>query len=94
MTTDYVDSRYIEVVKLSDLNSHCVVEAMEAIFARHGILELLISDNGPQYVSGEFMQSRSGYSFTHVTSSPKHSPSNGAAERAVQTVKLMLKKRV
>ena len=44
------------------------------------------------YSSEEFAKFSVQYGFTHVTSSPKYARSNGVAERAVETVKQMLKK--
>ena len=58
---------------------------MKSHFPRHGILELLTSDNGPQYASEEFRK-------LPVTSSPRYQQSNGAAERAVQMIKSITKK--
>ena len=64
---------------------------MKPIFARHGIPDVLVSDNGPQYASQEFKDSATAYDFRHVTSSPHHSQGNGEAERAVKTIKRLLK---
>ena len=58
----------------------------------HGIPETLISDNGPQFVSQEFIQFARSYDLCHVTSSPQFPQSNGHAERAIQTVKNLLRK--
>ena len=51
-----------------------------------------MSDNGPQYSSEQFTEFASHYGFTHITSSPKYPQSNGAAKRAVQTIKDILKR--
>ena len=52
---------------------------MKAVFSRHGIPDLLISDNGPQYQSHEMKQYSQAYGFMHVTSSPHYPQSNGEA---------------
>ena len=62
------------------------------MFSRYDIPETLISDNGPQYKSIEFLMFMEEYGISRVTSSPRYPMSNGEAERAVQTVKTLLKK--
>jgi hypothetical protein len=75
-------------------------EQPEKFFCKVGIPEKVISDNGPQYSNTcnlfdsnhEFKQFAKEWGFQHVTSSPEFPQSNGAAERAVQTAKRILKK--
>ena len=62
---------------------------LKQIFARHGIPELPVSDNGRQFSSREFNDFASTCGFSHVTSSPRYPQSNGEAERAVQRVKAL-----
>ena len=64
---------------------------MKSVFSRHGIPETVVTDNGPQYSSQEFAAFANQYGFTHTTSSPHFPQSNGHAERAVKTVKKLLK---
>ena len=91
LVIDYY-SRYIEVAKLSSMTSQNIVQHLKSIFARHGIPETVVSDNGPQYSAALFKSFSEQYGFTHVTSSPKYPQANGAAERAVRTVKGLLNK--
>lgn len=65
---------------------------MKSCFARHGIPDKVISDNGPQFRSAEFLKFSSNYGFKHQTSSPRYPQANGEVERAVRTVKSLLKK--
>ena len=78
-------SRYPEVIQLRSTTSGGVVEALKAIFARHGIPETVISDNGPQYASEEFAKFAVEYSFKHITSSPHFPQRNGHVERSVKS---------
>ena len=50
LIVDYY-SRWIEVAKLAKATAAEVVRHTSSIFARHGIPELVISDNGPQYTA-------------------------------------------
>ena len=86
LLVDYF-SRWIEVRKLCSLQSRDTIEAIKSIFSTHGICEVVISDNGPQFASEEFLKFTEEYGFTHVTSSPRYPKANGEAERAVGTVK-------
>ncbi|UYV79808.1 K02A2.6-like [Cordylochernes scorpioides] len=65
------------------------------IFARHGIPDIVISDNGPQFRpsrTSAFTKFASEVGFRHITSSPKHPQSNGQAEAAVKIVENLKKK--
>ncbi len=84
--------RYFEVAKLTSTTSGDVIDHFKSIFARHGIPEVVRSDNGPQFASEIFRQFAQDWGFSHVTSSPHFPQSNGEAERAVRTVKSLLKK--
>ena len=90
VVVDYF-SRFPEVIQLRSTTSQSVINSLKAIFARHGIPETLRPDNGPQFVSQEFTEFSSDYQFTHITSSPHFSSSNGQAERTVQPIKRLIK---
>ncbi len=92
LIVDYY-SRYVEVIALrKDTSSSAVIQALKTIYARHGIPDEVRSDNGPQYHSKEFAQFAKEWGFKHTTSSPRYPQSNGEVERAVRTVKDILKK--
>ena len=65
---------------------------MKTLFARHGVPEVVKSDNGPQYSSGELAEFAKTWGFRHVTSSPFYPQSNGLVERTVRKAKSILTK--
>ena len=84
--------RFVEIAKLTSTTSTNVITHLKSVFACHGIPQVLMSDNGPQYSAEAFEKFAKRYGFQHQTSSPKYPQANGAAERAVKTVKQLLKK--
>ena len=91
LLVDYY-SNFVEVEKLDSLTTSGVIQMMKRNIARYGIMDTLVSDNGPQFASREFAEFASIYGVSHNTSSPLRAQSNGLAERSIQTVKkLMLK---
>ena len=84
--------KYFELTQLKDSTSATLINCLQQHMSRHGIPEILYSDNGPKFSSLEFRQFAKSYQFQHVTSSPRFPQSNGLAERTVQTAKKLLKK--
>ena len=78
IVVDYF-SRYIEILKLSTTSSASIITALESIFSRQGIPDVLVTDNGPQYTS---------VSFPHLTISTTKPVARiilkGMARRSVQ----------
>lgn len=91
LIVDYF-SKFVEVEKLTNLTSECVIERMKNIFSRQGIPEMCCTDNGPEFSSRLFTCFSRKWRFKHNTSSPRYPQSNGQVERAIQTVKAMLRK--
>ena len=85
-------SNYFELTQLKDSTSASVINCLKQHTSRHGIPEVLHSDNGPEFSSLKFQQFAKQYQFQHVTSSPRLPQSNGLLERTVQTAKKLLKK--
>ena len=76
----------------SAVSSSCVIEELRTLFARFGLPEMIVSDNGTCFVSREFEEFLRKNGVKHTTSAPYHPSSNGLAERAVQVIKRGLKK--
>ena len=91
LVTNYF-SPYVEVAKLSHTTLPDVVVHLKFMFARHTILDQLLSNNGPQFSATSFAKFTEEYGFTHITTSPRYPQANGQVERAVQTAKNLLKK--
>jgi len=85
-------SDWVEIDVLPNTLTSIVVQQTKAHFARFGIPEYLVTDNGPQYISTEYKQFASEYGFEHVTSSPYWPQGNGKAEVAMKIVKRMYQK--
>ena len=85
-------SRWIEVTEMKDLTSKATISALTKIFSTHGYPDVVVSDNGPQFAVHDFSTFATDCQFIHVTSSPRYPKANGEAERAVGTIKRLLKK--
>ena len=83
---------WVKIDILPNTLTATVVQLTKAHFARFGIPERLITDNGPQFISTEYKQFASEYGFEHATSSPYWPQGNGKAEAAVKIVKRMYQK--
>ena len=90
IVVDYF-SKYPEFVSVLSKSASSVVQAMKIIFARHGIPEIVVTDNVP-FNSKTFKDFSKSWDFRLVTSSPRYPKSNGEAERYVGIIKMMLRK--
>ena len=92
ITVDYL-TNFWEVDHLNrDTSSSNVIRKLKMNFARYGIPQVLVSDNGPQFISKEFKLFTKNWGMLHELSSPYHPQSNGKAESAVKTVKSLMSK--
>ncbi len=91
VSCDYF-TNFIEVESITNVTTRGVCKAFKVMFARYGVPDVLVTDNGPQFASSEFEDFAKTWGFEHVTSSPRYPQSNGKAENAVKTVKRLFKK--
>ena len=89
VVVDYY-SRWLEVCQLRSTTSTAIVNKLRHIFASHGIPEVLVTDNGPQFFCREFRSFAKDFDFHHKTSSPGYPQANGEAESAVKIAKKLL----
>ncbi|XP_035890568.1 uncharacterized protein K02A2.6-like [Anopheles stephensi] len=85
-------SKWPEIYKTSSTTTSATISMLRNIFARFGMPETLVSDNGPQFTSSLFEEFCNSNGIDHVTTAPFHPQSNGQAERFVDTLKRALRK--
>ena len=77
---------------MSSITSTKTIEILHTVFATRGLPQKIVTDNGPSFVSQEFEAFLTVNGIKHITSAPYHPSTNGLAERAVQTMKLGLRR--
>lgn len=87
-------SKWVDVKPIHSTTAQSTMDELRLIFAEHGILEILVSDNGPPFQSEEFSKFMKLNGIKHVLMPAYHPASNGAAERTVRVVKEALLKQV
>ena len=87
-----VHFKWIESFSTKNATSTVVIDCLRSVFARFGVPNTVVTDNGTCFVSSEFEEYLKSNGIKHYKSAPYHPASNGLAERAVQTVKRGLKK--
>ena len=90
LTVDYLSS-YFEIDRLPSKRVCDIVYCLKQHFSRHGIPEVVFSDNNP-FNSREFKVFAANYEFRHDTSSPRYPQSNGKTESTVKTAKRLMTK--
>ena len=91
IVVDYT-SKYFKISLLPNTLSETAINHTKSIFASNGIPEIVISDNGPQFISDEYDKFAKSWGFDHDFSGPEYPQSNGMVERTIQTVKKTLRK--
>nr|XP_037272788.1 uncharacterized protein K02A2.6-like [Rhipicephalus microplus] len=85
-------SKWIEVFPVSTPSAEATISCMHSMFANQGLPDVVVSDNGPAFTSELYSTFLKKNGVRRMLVPPYHSASNGAAERAVQTVKNKLRK--
>jgi len=85
-------SNFWEIDHLPDTKAGTVIKKLKCNFARQGIPDIVISDNGPQFACEKFTNFANEWGFEHRPGSPGHQQTNGKAEAAVKDAKRLLRK--
>ena len=84
-------SKWPELQNMNSTTSQGTIEAICTLFGRYGLPTQLVSENGSQFTSSEFVHFLRANGVKHIRSAPYHPSSNGQAERFVQTIKRSLR---
>ena len=84
-----VDSftKWPEIFATPDMTELTLINTLRNVFARFGIPETLVSDNGPSLIAKGLEQWLFNCGCEHITSAEYHPKSNGLAERMVRSFK-------
>ncbi|UYV69861.1 K02A2.6-like [Cordylochernes scorpioides] len=85
-------TKWLEIVIIKDITSRTIIGHLREIFARFGLPELLVTDNGRQFDSSEFEEFTKINGIRHTKTSPYNPSTNGLAERYVREFKNSLRK--
>ncbi|XP_062540738.1 uncharacterized protein K02A2.6-like [Armigeres subalbatus] len=85
-------SKWVEIVKTKSTTTSTTIGILRSLFARFGMPETLVSDNGSQFASADFRRYYLENGVQHITTAPYHPQSNGQAERFVDIFKRSVKK--
>ena len=83
---------YVGMMEVGQTSSQQTVQVLRDIFSLEGLPNTIVTDNGPQFTSTIFEEFCRTHSIQHITSPAYHPPSNGEAERFVQTFKKAVEK--
>jgi transposase InsO family protein len=77
---------------MKDITTRTTSEKLHGIFATRGLPEIVVSNNGPTFVSNDLEQLMARNGIRHIKNVPYHPFSNECAEGAVQPFKPAMKK--
>ena len=83
-------SKWPEVFMMTQTTASKTIALLRQTFAAYGLPDQVVTDNGPQFMSEEFVTFLKSQGVKHVQSAPYHAASNGLAERFVQSLKQAL----
>ena len=76
-------SKWPEICMTDSTTAETTIKQLQQIFATHGLLLQIVTDNGTQFVANKFQQFCLSQGIQHTTTVPYHPLSNGEAERSV-----------
>ena len=77
---------------MSPTTASATVITLRSLFARFGLPDQVVTDNGPQFIAGVFKEFLNTNMIKHTLCPLYHPSTNGLAERHVQTFETLRKK--
>ena len=78
---------FLEIDRGYSTTSGTLVKKLKGHFARYGIPDEVVSDNGTQFLAEDFRDFAQVHGFKHTRNSPHYARSNDKAESAVKKAK-------
>ncbi|XP_026581555.1 uncharacterized protein LOC113454394, partial [Pseudonaja textilis] len=85
-------SNWLEVSTMRTTTTEAVIDKLNRLFATHGLPDVIVSDNGPQFTAILFEKYLAERGIRHALTSTAHPAANGRAERMVQYTKKAIQK--
>ncbi|XP_055688348.1 uncharacterized protein K02A2.6-like [Lutzomyia longipalpis] len=85
-------SKWPEIFRTPSTTSTQTIQRLQETFARNGLPETIVSDNGTQFVSEEFAEFCRTNGIQHLKTNPYCPYSNGQCERLVDSLKRSMNK--
>jgi transposase InsO family protein len=76
---------------MKQLTAQTAIENLMEVFARYGLVEVLVSDGGPAFIAERFKEFMITNSIKHIISPLGHPSTNGQAENTIKMVKTSTK---
>ena len=84
-------SKWPTVIHMSSTSAPKTITVLQSLLAKDGLSEQLISDNGTQFTSDEFVHFMKVNGMKHIYSACYHPHSNSLTQRFIQTFKSAMK---
>ena len=85
-------SKWMEVYAMNTTTAKATIDTLRKMMTNFGLIDRLVTDNGPQYISEDFRNFLKMNGIEHTLSPPYHPSTNGQAEAYVKTFKRMFSK--
>lgn len=79
--------KWLEVVPMNTTTVEAMIRVLRKMFATHGLPNVLVSDNRPQFMAIQFEGFLVEQGIQHALTTSFHPAGNGQAERMVRTAK-------